>query len=135
VPQLQITLKFEWSPWINWKSLVPFQRHPARGPLPSHAGVYEIRQSDAVDPDQLLLIGSSPRLTNLYKDVLETPESQQTRRTRLGDALAAKVQGDLSRLEIRWATIEAPYRIALEWTLIQHYAQRFGQPPPLAARL
>lgn len=112
--------------------LVPFVRYPLRGPMPPSAGVYEVRQVEASDPEALVLLGASPKLTSLYHDVFAVQEKGQAKQAHLGSTLLEAVKGEPERLLVRWAQIEPAYGVAVAWTLLQEHLQRFGQPPPLS---
>ena len=136
MPDIHMTVSFEWYPWTRWMDLIPFVRYPTRGPLPSRAGIYEVRDTkDGIDSERLLLLSASSKLTRLYSDLFAGPGEEQVRRRSLGSALRETVEGDLSRLQVRWAEVEWAYSFAVEWTLLQEYVQQFGQPPSLNALL
>lgn len=122
MPHITIDIDFDWYPWMAFRDIAAFQRHPARGPLPPRSGVYEIRQ---VDAEEILFIGSSAKLTRLYDMLFRS----STRDSSLSVSLREDVENDSSRFAIRWAEIAEWYRLAGEYQLLQHYVQRFGRLP------
>lgn len=127
---VRINIYFEWSTWTPWEMIYAFRRHQARGIIPPQAGVFEIRRTDAANPDELLYIGSSRKLTTrLYNHPLGNQRGKRAEQKR--QALLDEVGHKTELLVIRWATAEE--YLALEHYLLRQYIRRFGKPPKYVA--
>lgn len=120
MPHITINIDFEWYPWTAFRDLASFQKHRARGPLPSRSGVYEIRRTDT---EEVLFVGSSTRLTRLYNVLFQGSTNL------LAASLREEGEGDLSLLAIRWAEIQTWYTLAVEYQLLQQYVRLTGRLP------
>jgi hypothetical protein len=131
MPHIIIEIDFEWSAWYPWETIAAFKKNRARGPIPAKAGIYEIRRSDAENPDERLYIGSSKNLRiRLYDDLMNDSGGRQATHKR--QHFVAEVSGQTALLVIRWAVIE-DYQ-ALEHYLHRQYQQQFGRLPKYVLR-
>ena len=132
MPQIHLTITFNWYPWTSWNDLVSFKKHQARGPVPACPGVYEIRRVDA-DPDELLYLGSSKKLsTRLYDDLLNDQGGAHA--THKKQLFWDEVGGNTQLLALRWAETEPCHYLALECELLRQYTLQFGHFPKFVQR-
>jgi hypothetical protein len=113
----------EWYRWCRWPDLAVSEKSPDSIPIPTLAGVYEVR-----------LHGEEPRLYIGRASNLERRIKQDLIRGYhihpAGPAI--RRSGDTSRVEVRWADTERP--AAAEEELHRLHVQRFGAHPKYTQR-
>jgi (p)ppGpp synthase/HD superfamily hydrolase len=118
--QVKKSLQFEWYPWVSWDDIKQSSSNRKHfQSIPQEAGVYEVRHADR-KPEERLVIGRADNLDSRIREELVKgdrnvfPNKQR---------ILAEVNGDTSKLKVRWATTE--FHAELESMLLQRYKKRF----------
>ena len=127
--QVKKSIKFEWYPWVSWDNIKQTDSHRNRSvSIPRESGVYEVRRVDR-NTDERLVIKKADNLDNRIRE--ELIKGDRTLYAKKHPILA-EVNGDTSKLEVRWATTE--FHTELESMLLRRYKKRFGGLPKYVDR-
>ncbi len=123
------TIKFEWYPWVSWDDIKQTDSHRNRSvSIPRESGVYEVRRVDR-NTDERLVIKKADNLDNRIREELIKGDRILYAKKH---PILAEVNGDTSKLEVRWATTE--FHAELESMLLIRYKKQFGGLPKYVDR-
>lgn len=127
--KIVLVVDFTWSDWYKWTDieLTTLKQNPLV-PLPTSPGVYEVMRTDADNKDERLYIGEGNNLFDRVRQELIKGDASLHK----GDKIVAYVNGDKSKLRVRWAVTN--FQVELEALLARQYLDQFGTRPAFMTR-